>query len=106
MTDNSEYVPPRIWTWDKERGGRFANINRPVAGPTHDKDLPVCKHPLPLYSLGTPHGVKVPVMLEELLAEGHSGAEYGAWPLNIREGDQFSSGFVADNPTRQITAPA
>src|SRR3546814_10478581 len=86
MTDNSEYVPPKIWTWDKESGGRFANINRPIAGPTHDKDLPIGRHPLQLYSLGTPNGVKVTVMLEELLAAGHAGAEYDAWLINIGEG--------------------
>ncbi|HET6526251.1 glutathione-dependent disulfide-bond oxidoreductase [Sphingopyxis sp.] len=104
MTDNREYVPPKIWTWDKESGGRFANINRPVAGPTHDKELPVGKHPLQLYSLGTPNGVKVTVMLEELLAAGHSGAEYDAWLINIGEGDQFSSGFVGANPNSKIPA--
>ena len=104
MTDNSEYVPPKIWTWDKESGGRFANINRPVAGPTHNKDLPVGKHPLQLYSLGTPNGVKVTVMLEELLAAGHAGAEYDAWLINIGEGDQFSSGFVGANPNSKIPA--
>ena len=104
MTDNSEYVPPKIWTWDKESGGRFANINRPVAGPTHNKDLPVGKHPLQLYSLGTPNGVKVTVMLEELLAAGHGGAEYDAWLINIGEGDQFSSGFVGANPNSKIPA--
>jgi GST-like protein len=104
MTDNSEYVPPKIWTWDKESGGRFANINRPVAGPTHDKELPVGKHPLQLYSLGTPNGVKVTVMLEELLAAGHAGAEYDAWLINIGEGDQFSSGFVGVNPNSKIPA--
>ncbi|MEQ8310960.1 MAG: glutathione-dependent disulfide-bond oxidoreductase [Sphingopyxis sp.] len=104
MTDTSEYVPPKIWTWDKESGGRFANINRPVAGPTHDKELPVGKHPLQLYSLGTPNGVKVTVMLEELLAAGHSGAEYDAWLINIGEGDQFSSGFVGANPNSKIPA--
>ena len=104
MTDASEYVPPKIWTWDKESGGRFANINRPVAGPTHDKDLPIGKHPLQLYSLGTPNGVKVTVMLEELLAAGHSGAEYDAWLINIGEGDQFSSGFVGANPNSKIPA--
>jgi len=104
MTDQSEYVPPKIWTWDKESGGRFANINRPVAGPTHDRDLPVGRHPLQLYSLGTPNGVKVTVMLEELLAAGHSGAEYDAWLINIGEGDQFSSGFVAINPNSKIPA--
>ncbi len=102
MTDSSEYVPPKIWTWDKESGGRFANINRPVAGPTHEKDLPIGKHPLQLYSLGTPNGVKVTVMLEELLAAGHSGAEYDAWLINIGEGDQFSSGYVAANPNSKI----
>ncbi|WP_188236891.1 glutathione-dependent disulfide-bond oxidoreductase [Sphingopyxis sp. LK2115] len=104
MTDSSEYVPPKIWTWDKESGGRFANINRPVAGPTHDRELPVGKHPLQLYSLGTPNGVKVTVMLEELLAAGHSGAEYDAWLINIGEGDQFSSGFVGVNPNSKIPA--
>ena len=102
MTDQSEYVPPRIWTWDKESGGRFANINRPIAGPTHDKELPIGKHPLQLYSLGTPNGVKVTVMLEELLAAGHSGAEYDAWLIRINEGDQFSSGYVAANPNSKI----
>ena len=102
MTDNSEYVPPKIWTWDKESGGRFANINRPIAGPTHDKELPIGKHPLQLYSLGTPNGVKVTVMLEELLAAGHSGAEYDAWLIRINEGDQFSSGYVAANPNSKI----
>src|SRR3546814_15915479 len=101
MTDNNEYVAPKIWTWDKESGGRFANINRPVAGPTHDKDLPIGKHPLQLYSLGTPNGVKVTVMLEELLAAGHAGAEYDAWLINIGEGDQFSSGFVGRSEVRR-----
>ena len=104
MTDQSEYVPPKIWTWDKDSGGRFANINRPIAGPTHDKDLPIGKHPLQLYSLGTPNGVKVTVLLEELLAAGHSGAEYDAWLINIGEGDQFSSGFVDANPNSKIPA--
>ncbi len=104
MTDNSEYVPPKIWTWDKESGGRFANINRPIAGPTHDKDLPIGKHPLQLYSLGTPNGVKVTVMLEELLAAGHEGAEYDAWLIKIGDGDQFSSGFVDANPNSKIPA--
>ena len=104
MTDNSDYVPPRIWIWDKESGGRFANINRPVAGSTHDKDLPVGKHPLQLYSLGTPNGVKVTVMLEELLAAGHGDAEYDAWLINIGDGDQFSSGFVDANPNSKIPA--
>jgi len=104
MNDQSEYVPPKIWTWDKESGGRFANINRPVAGPTHAKELPFGNHPLQLYSLGTPNGVKVTVMLEELLAAGHGGAEYDAWLININEGDQFSSGFVAVNPNSKIPA--
>ena len=102
MSDQTEYVPPKIWTWDKESGGRFASINRPIAGPTHDKDLPIGKHPLQLYSLGTPNGVKVTVMLEELLAAGHSDAEYDAWLINIGEGDQFSSGYVAANPNSKI----
>ena len=104
MTDAAEYTPPRIWTWDKESGGRFASINRPIAGPTHDKALPVGKHPLQLYSLATPNGVKVTVMLEELLAAGHSGAEYDAWLIKIMEGDQFSSGFVDANPNSKIPA--
>ena len=102
MTDSQDYVPPKIWTWDKESGGRFANINRPIAGPTHDKELPIGKHPLQLYSLGTPNGVKVTVMLEELLAAGHEGAEYDAWLIRINEGDQFSSGYVAANPNSKI----
>ncbi len=102
MSDATDYVPPKVWTWDKASGGRFANINRPIAGPTHDKDLPVGKHPLQLYSLGTPNGVKVTVMLEELLAAGHTGAEYDAWLINIGEGDQFSSGYVAANPNSKI----
>jgi GST-like protein len=104
MTEATEYVPPKVWTWNKDSGGRFANINRPVAGPTHDKDLPIGKHPLQLYSLGTPNGVKVTVMLEELLARGHAGAEYDAWLIKINEGDQFSSGFVAANPNSKIPA--
>lgn len=104
MTDQAEYVPPTIWTWDKESGGRFANINRPIAGPTHDKDLPVGKHPLQLYSLATPNGVKVTVLLEELLEAGHSGAEYDAWLIKIGDGDQFSSGFVDANPNSKIPA--
>jgi GST-like protein len=104
MTETTDYVPPKVWTWNKDSGGRFANINRPIAGPTHDKDLPVGKHPLQLYSLGTPNGVKVTVMLEELLARGHSGAEYDAWLIKINEGDQFSSGFVAANPNSKIPA--
>jgi GST-like protein len=103
MTD-TPYTPPKIWTWNKESGGRFANINRPVAGPTHEKVLPVGKHPLQLYSLGTPNGVKVTVMLEELLALGHKGAEYDAWLINIGGGDQFGSGFVEINPNSKIPA--
>jgi len=102
MSDQTEYVPPKIWTWDKESGGRFANINRPIAGPTHDKDLPIGRHPLQIYSLGTPNGVKVTVLLEELLAAGHSGAEYDAWLIKIGDGDQFSSGYVAANPNSKI----
>jgi GST-like protein len=100
----SEYVPPKVWTWNKANGGRFANINRPIAGPTHEKELPVGRHPLQLYSLGTPNGVKVTVMLEELLALGHAGAEYDAWLIRISEGEQFSSGFVAVNPNSKIPA--
>src|ERR1700691_4362944 len=100
----SDYVPPKVWTWNKANGGRFANINRPIAGATHDKVLPVGKHPFQLYSLATPNGVKVTVMLEELLALGHSGAEYDAWLINIGEGDQFGSGFVAVNPNSKIPA--
>jgi GST-like protein len=103
MTD-TPYTPPKIWTWDKASGGRFANINRPVAGPTHDKELPVGRHPLQLYSMGTPNGVKVTILLEELLAGGHDGAEYDAWLIRISEGDQFSSGFVALNPNSKIPA--
>ncbi len=98
------YTPPKVWQWKKENGGRFANINRPVAGPTHDKELPVGKHPFQLYSLGTPNGVKVTVMFEELLARGHKGAEYDAWLINIGQGDQFGSGFVAINPNSKIPA--
>jgi GST-like protein len=104
MNDAPAYAPPKVWTWDKENGGRFANINRPIAGPTHEKDLPVGKHPLQLYSLATPNGVKVTVMLEELLALGHSGAEYDAWLIRIGDGDQFGSGFVAVNPNSKIPA--
>jgi GSH-dependent disulfide-bond oxidoreductase len=107
MSDSNtpaEYVPPSVWRWESESGGRFARINRPVAGPTHDKDLPVGKHPLQLYSLATPNGVKVTVMLEELLALGHAGAEYDAWLIRIGEGEQFSSGFVAANPNSKIPA--
>ena len=103
MSDTT-YTPPKVWKWEQESGGKFANINRPIAGSTHDKDLPVGKHPLQLYSLATPNGVKVTVMLEELLAAGHSGAEYDAWLINIGEGDQFSSGFVDINPNSKIPA--
>lgn len=103
MSDNP-YEPPEIWTWNKQSGGRFANINRPIAGATHEKELPVGEHPIQLYSLGTPNGVKVTVMLEELLALGHSGAEYDAWLINIGEGDQFGSGFVDINPNSKIPA--
>ena len=101
MTD---YVPPKVWTWNKENGGTFASINRPVAGATHDKELPVGRHPLQLYSLATPNGQKVSILLEELLALGHQGAEYDAWLIKIGEGDQFSSGFVAVNPNSKIPA--
>ena len=102
----AEYEPPKVWTWDKEKYGasRFANINRPVAGPTHDKDLPIGAHPFQLYSLGTPNGQKVTILLEELLAAGHKGAEYDAWMINIGEGDQFGSGFVQANPNSKIPA--
>ena len=103
MTD-TPYTPPKVWTWDKASGGRFANINRPIAGPTHDKELPVGRHPLQLYSMGTPNGVKVTILLEELLAAGFSEAEYDAWLIRISEGDQFSSGFVAVNPNSKIPA--
>src|ERR1700719_2701402 len=106
MTDVSEpsaYTPPKVWTWNKESGGRFASINRPIAGPTHDKELPVGRHPLQLYSLATPNGVKVTVMFEELLAAGHKGAEYDAWLIRI-DGNQFGSGFVAANPNSKIPA--
>jgi GST-like protein len=104
MTSDSEYVPPKVWTWDKPSGGQFAKINRPTAGATHEKELPVGRHPLQLYSLATPNGVKVTVMLEELLALGHEGAEYDAWLIRIGEGEQFSSGFVAVNPNSKIPA--
>ncbi|MBP0578032.1 glutathione-dependent disulfide-bond oxidoreductase [Labrys sp. LIt4] len=104
MTGSSDYTPPKIWTWNKANGGAFANINRPIAGPTHDKELPVGRHPLQLYSLGTPNGVKVTIMLEELLALGHKGAEYDAWLIEIGKGDQFGSGFVAVNPNSKIPA--
>ncbi|HJV71874.1 glutathione-dependent disulfide-bond oxidoreductase [Ideonella sp.] len=104
MPDMPAYTPPNVWTWNKDHGGRFANINRPIAGPTHDKELPVGRHPLQLYSLATPNGVKVTVMLEELLALGHGGAEYDAWLIRISEGEQFGSGFVAVNPNSKIPA--
>ncbi len=104
MSDTPAYAPPKVWTWNKESGGRFANINRPIAGPTQDKVLPVGKHPFQLYSLATPNGVKVTVMFEELLALGHTGAEYDAWLINIGDGDQFGSGFVDINPNSKIPA--
>jgi GST-like protein len=104
MTDSADYVPPKVWTWNKPSGGTFANINRPVAGPTHEKALPVGRHPLQLYSQGTPNGVKVTVMLEELLALGRRDAEYDAWLIKIGEGDQFSTGFVEVNPNSKIPA--
>ncbi|WP_414080295.1 glutathione-dependent disulfide-bond oxidoreductase (plasmid) [Variovorax sp. SCN45] len=104
MTTPTPYTPPAVWHWNKENGGKFASINRPVSGPTHDKELPVGKHPLQLYSLATPNGVKVTVLLEELLATGHSGAEYDAWLINIQEGAQFGSGFVSVNPNSKIPA--
>ncbi len=104
MSDAPEYTPPKVWTWNKASGGRFANINRPIAGPTQDKELPVGRHPMQLYSLGTPNGQKITVMLEELLALGHSGAEYDAWLIRIGEGEQFGSGFVAINPNSKIPA--
>ncbi len=104
MTESSDYTPPEVWSWKQDSGGRFASINRPIAGATHDKELPVGRHPLQLYSLATPNGVKVTVMLEELLALGHGGAEYDAWPIRINDGDQFGSGFVAANPNSKIPA--
>jgi GSH-dependent disulfide-bond oxidoreductase len=104
MAESSEYTPPEVWTWNKPSGGRFASINRPIAGPTHEKELPVGRHPLQLYSLGTPNGVKVTIMLEELLALGRSGAEYDAWLIRIGDGEQFGSGFVAANPNSKIPA--
>ena len=104
MTEPTDYTPPKVWTWDKENGGRFASTNRPIAGATHDKEMPVGRHPMQLYSLGTPNGVKVTVMLEELLALGHAGAEYDAWLIRIGAGDQFASGFVAINPNSKIPA--
>jgi GST-like protein len=104
MADSPEYVPPKVWTWNKPSGGTFANINRPVSGATHEKELPVGRHPLQLYSMGTPNGVKVTILLEELLALGHRGAEYDAWLIRINQGDQFGSGFVAVNPNSKIPA--
>src|SRR5438045_2438420 len=106
MADTPEYTPPKVWSWNKPNStmGRFANINRPTAGPTHDKELPIGRHPLQLYSLGTPNGQKVTILLEELLAAGHAGAEYDAWLINIGEGDQFGSGFVQVNPNSKIPA--
>ncbi|HMG51570.1 MAG TPA: glutathione-dependent disulfide-bond oxidoreductase [Inquilinus sp.] len=104
MSNPSEYTPPKVWTWDKASGGQFANINRPIAGATQEKELPVGRHPFQLYSLATPNGQKVSIMFEELLAAGHSGAEYDAWPIRIGEGDQFGSGFVAVNPNSKIPA--
>ena len=100
----SDYTPPKVWIWDKPNGGAFASTNRPIAGPTHDKELPVGRHPLQLYSQGTPNGVKVTILLEELLALGHAGAEYDAWLIKIGDGDQFGSGFVAINPNSKIPA--
>ncbi|MCE9681872.1 glutathione-dependent disulfide-bond oxidoreductase [Halomonas alkalisoli] len=104
MSQEHEYVPPKVWKWEKANGGQFANINRPIAGPTHDKALPVGKHPLQLYSQATPNGVKATIMLEELLARGHAGAEYDAWLIKIGDGDQFGSGFVEVNPNSKIPA--
>ena len=104
MSDSSPYIPPKVWTWDQANGGQFANINRPVSGATHEKVLPIGKHPMQLYSLGTPNGIKVTIMLEELLALGHAGAEYDAWLVRIRDGHQFGSGFVEVNPNSKIPA--
>ncbi len=104
MTDSADYSPPKVWTWDQPSGGKFASINRPVAGATHDKELPVGKHPLQLYSLATPNGQKVTILLEELLESGHSGADYDAWLIRIEDGDQFGSGFVEVNPNSKIPA--
>ncbi|AXS41033.1 glutathione-dependent disulfide-bond oxidoreductase [Breoghania sp. L-A4] len=104
MADSHDYTPPKVWTWDKESGGKFASINRPIAGATHEKDMPVGKHPFQLYSLATPNGQKVTIMLEELLAAGHTGAEYDAWLIRIGDGDQFASGFVDINPNSKIPA--
>jgi GST-like protein len=104
MSESTEYTPPKVWTWNKPNGGEFASINRPIAGPTHDKELPVGKHPFQLYSLATPNGQKVTIMFEELLAAGHKGAEYDAWLIRIGQGDQFGSGFVEVNPNSKIPA--
>jgi GST-like protein len=104
LADSHDYTPPKVWTWDAANGGRFANINRPISGSTHDKELPIGRHPLQLYSLATPNGVKVTVLLEELLALGHHGAEYDAWLIKINDGDQFGSGFVEVNPNSKIPA--
>jgi GSH-dependent disulfide-bond oxidoreductase len=104
MNDSAAYTPPKVWTWNKPNGGQFASINRPIAGPTHDKELPIGKHPFQLYSLATPNGQKVTIMFEELLAAGHKGAEYDAWPVKIGDGEQFGSGFVAVNPNSKIPA--
>ena len=104
MTDNTDYVPPKVWTWDEPSGGEFANINRPIAGATHDRALPVGRHPFQLYSLATPNGQKASILFEELLEKGHKDAEYDAWPIRIGDGDQFSSGFVAINPNSKIPA--
>ena len=104
MSDSNAYVPPEVWTWDQPSGGAFASTNRPIAGPTHDKELPVGKHPFQLYSLATPNGQKVSIMFEELLERGHKAAEYDAWLIQIGDGDQFGSGFVAINPNSKIPA--
>jgi len=104
MADSPDYTPPKVWTWVKPNGGTFASVNRPIAGPTHEKSLPIGRHPLQLYSLGTPNGVKVTILLEELLALGHAGAEYDAWLIDIGKGDQFGSGFVQINPNSKIPA--
>ncbi len=104
MSSSTAYTPPKVWEWNKPSGGRFASINRPISGPTHEKELPVGRHPLQLYSLGTPNGVKVTVLLEELLAAGHTGAEYDAWLIRIHDGEQFGSGFVGVNPNSKIPA--
>lgn len=104
MSDSSKYIPPKVWKWENQSGGKFTNINRPISGSTHEKELPIGKHPLQLYSLGTPNGIKITVLLEELLALGHEGAEYDAFLINIGEGEQFGSGFVEINPNSKIPA--